>query len=435
MSMRIFNKGSFSYPESPSYTSAYAIPSTLTDPDFPLSIFDCLQDSPKQSSQQAGLRRFSWAGEQYGHSELDPRAQEFNMQEPSFKKPVKEDLLNVGNTFGVYDFLLNSIPEEKPEKLCVVTQDFQGVMPKTPKIMVSQGTQTMEPVAPIKMTGETFHLQKSPMVIPAVPVTFCAAAKVSKPPQTSRSYPPAFSTPPGMSYSRSPCSSPESSVEHKHPVLIKLPNRELQAEPGCGYSKFKGKLCHGFLQNQSCPNGAECNYMHALPLSVSAKRIISLEGLPLKCNREALVKELKANNVPVLNVPVVIDRFTPRVVLKSANAAKYFLRKKKITLTFNDVDYKVLVYPYKPLSEVHQVSLHGLKGKIGAEDIESALAQHKCKLVNEPTKSKGVASDVRVGNKAQQKRLLALGSIKICGKLVEIKPISKKKERLQDMLW
>jgi len=208
--------------------------------------------------------------------------------------------------------------------------------------------------------------------------------------------------------------------------FIKIPPQELLSANDTtikGTNRIKTKLCKRFVYGKC--HKRDCNFLHAKPLTVHRDQIIFLGGIPSNVSRKALFYELKRNGVPVINLPMVIDRFTPRVALESKESAKRYIRKKMIKLFGKSVD----VRPYKQSHEVYQIFLGGLIPETSVEDIRYGLQLHKCELINIPTINKGYSINVEVKSRDQQKRLLREKHICICGKLVEVKKITKRTKR------
>jgi hypothetical protein len=78
-----------------------------------------------------------------------------------------------------------------------------------------------------------------------------------------------------------------------------------------------------------------CKFLHAKPLHVHRDQIIFLGGLPKDVDRVVLYEELIKHNIPVINLPMVIDKFTPRVVLKTKEIAKFYIEKKFVINKLN----------------------------------------------------------------------------------------------------
>merc|ERR1712173_364024 len=121
----------------------------------------------------------------------------------------------------------------------------------------------------------------------------------------------------------------------------RIPNRELQDQSSSVCSTKKHKLCKRFAKTGNCWKGHKCRYIHAEPLIARRDCIVFLGGLPAKCPRATLMKALKAKKIGVLNYPVVIDRFTPRVVLSSAKTAKALIEKGTLALHLDGEEHVV----------------------------------------------------------------------------------------------
>lgn len=213
------------------------------------------------------------------------------------------------------------------------------------------------------------------------------------------------------------------SVDAVDDGYIKIPPQELLSS-NCttirGTNRVKSKLCRSFIYDKCYKR--DCNFLHAKPLTVHRDQIIFLGGIPSHVGRKQLYHELKRAGVPVINLPMVIDRFTPRVALSSKESAQHYINLKHITL----FDQKVDVRPYKQSHEVYQIFLGGLLPETTADDIRYSLKSYNCDLINIPTINKGYSINVEVKSKEQQKKLLSQKHIYVLGKLVEVKKITKR---------
>jgi hypothetical protein len=206
---------------------------------------------------------------------------------------------------------------------------------------------------------------------------------------------------------------------------VEIPVRELLAiNPRCGWKRNRTQLCHRFI-NSFCARDCDCPFIHAKPLTAHRDQIIFLGGLPKDCTRASLFKELVDCGLDVLNYPLVLDRFTPRVVLKSETAAQTLIQKGKLSIFGSEVDVRA----YKASNEVFQVFLGGLPMQTSVEDIRTALKSEGCDLVNIPSVNKGYVINCEVASKYQQQHLIQKGFIEILGRLAQVKRIVKRKRR------
>jgi len=204
---------------------------------------------------------------------------------------------------------------------------------------------------------------------------------------------------------------------------LDIPVKELLAtNPRCGWSRRKTKLCKRFLTS-FCARNDCCPFIHAKPMIVHRDQIIFLGGLPSDCTRASLFKELIDAGLQVVNYPIVLDRFTPRVVLKTRELANELIRKKTIQLFGKEIDVRA----YKQSSEVFQIFLGGLPSHTNNEDLRRALAAESCDLVNVPTINKGYVINCEVANKKQQERLITKGYIEVCGQRTQVKRLTKRR--------
>jgi len=210
--------------------------------------------------------------------------------------------------------------------------------------------------------------------------------------------------------------------------MVCIPVQELISDNGLNsVSRCGMTLCKNYLSDGSCSN-KKCKFLHSKPLTAHRDQIIFLGGLPKDIGRADLYKELIKNNIPVINFPMVIDKFTPRVVLKTREAARFYIKMKTLNLFGKSID----VREYKQSNEVFQVFLGGLPMKTTVKDIEQGLNAHNCSLMNVPTINKGYSINVEIASKEEQKLLVGLGHIKVLGKHVEVKTINKRKKKSQN---
>lgn len=164
---------------------------------------------------------------------------------------------------------------------------------------------------------------------------------------------------------------------------LEIPVKELLAsKPRCGWSRKKTKICKRYCEHSFCARDDLCPFIHAKPMLVHRDQIVFLGGLPKDCTRASLFKELIDSGFPVINYPIVLDRFTPRVVMKS---------------------------------------------KICTDDLRRALAAESCQLVNVPTINRGYVINCEVANKGQQEKLISKGFIDVLGQRTQVKRLTKRK--------
>lgn len=219
--------------------------------------------------------------------------------------------------------------------------------------------------------------------------------------------------------------STSSSVKSNMSMNVVIPSQELIPAGGLRLPINKNPICKKFLRKECFDR--KCYYLHATPITAQREQIIFLGGLPANTSRESLYFELLKNKIPVINFPMVIDKFTPRVVLDCPESALKYIYQKSISLFGKKID----VRPYKQSNEVFQVFLGGLPSGTTVNHIRQGLAKHGCTLVNVPSINKGYSINVEVKSEAEQKKLFAIGIIRISGKRVEVKQINKRKRKDQ----
>jgi len=232
---------------------------------------------------------------------------------------------------------------------------------------------------------------------------------------------------PTQSPSKSITSTPSSSPEKENPNdYVDIPNRELLAKnPRCGWSRTRTKLCKRYIES-FCGRDCHCPFIHAKPLTAHRDQVVFLGGLPKDCSRSSLFKELLDSGYEIINYPIVLDRFTPRVVFKNSEVAQKLIREKSVQL----FGVKVDVRAYKQSNEVFQIFLGGVPFNTNVEDLRDALKKCRCELVNIPTINKGrFVINCEVASKKQQERLIARGSIEVLGKRVQVKRLTKRRRR------
>lgn len=206
---------------------------------------------------------------------------------------------------------------------------------------------------------------------------------------------------------------------------VDIPARELLAKnPMCGWKRNRTQLCRRYIES-FCGRDCDCPFIHATPLSVHRDQIVFLGGLPKDCTRASLFKELIDSGYAIKNYPLVLDRFTPRVVLDSIEAAQSLIEKKRISIFGKEVDVRA----YKASSEVFQVFIGGLPSETQLSDIRKALEAQNCELVNKPSMNKGFVINCEVATKMQQKFLIQRGFLEILGKHAQVKRIVKRKRK------
>jgi len=314
------------------------------------------------------------------------------------------NLLHVHDSCGVTDYLYKSCSGQPygGEKLSGVDSEFKN---KTP---VFNGKAILETTK-----SQTLHDSFEEIFLPPTTdiVHYFQEEKNVEPSESSQSL---------QSFDDS------DSGSDRMDGFIKIPPQELLSDNNTtikGTNRIKTKLCKRFVYGKC--HKRDCNFLHAKPLTVHRDQIIFLGGIPANVSRKALFYELKRIGIPVINLPMVIDRFTPRVALESKESAQIYIRKKFIKIFGKNVD----VRPYKQSHEVYQIFLGGLTPETSVEDIRYGLQLHKCELINIPTINKGYSINVEVKSREQQKKLLHEKHICICRKLVEVKKITKRTKR------
>jgi len=204
---------------------------------------------------------------------------------------------------------------------------------------------------------------------------------------------------------------------------VDIPIRELLAKnPRCGWKRNRTQLCRRYIES-FCARDCDCDFIHAKPLTAHRDQIVFLGGLPKDCNRASLFKELIDCGLTVMNYPLVLDRFTPRVVLSSIADAQKLISQGKLSLFGIDVDVRA----YKASNEVFQVFLGGLPPMTQLKDIQCALKKEDCELVNIPSINKGFAINCEVASKLQQEHLIQKGFIEVLGRCAQVKRLTKRK--------
>lgn len=219
-------------------------------------------------------------------------------------------------------------------------------------------------------------------------------------------------------------SPPSAESDSDNASLVTIPVQELIPDTGV---KSACKSHWSFCKNYIGGNCSKkmCKFLHAKPLHVHRDQIIFLGGLPKDVDRVVLYEELIKHNIPVINLPMVIDKFTPRVVLKTKEIAKFYIEKKLVKLFGKKVD----VRSYKQSNEVFHIFLGGLHPKTTVADIEKGLKHNNCSLMNIPTINKGYCINVEVASRKEQQLLFIKGHITVLGQKVEVKQINKRKRK------
>jgi len=193
--------------------------------------------------------------------------------------------------------------------------------------------------------------------------------------------------------------------------------------------KFVGKkcLCRHFLKG-SCNRGNSCDFQHDESIFCSEEQKVFIGGLPPHITAKALKDAIKMQGYTVLNMPKVLQGFSPQICLGSVQEAKNMIKRGQIVIDGAFAD----VRPYEASAKdrlklghedgiKRSVFIGGLLSGTTGWMIKEQLAGLGFTTVRHPIVKSGFAPQVVLESVEQAQQLVKLKNIKINKSTVEIR--------------